>query len=165
MNFTVEKITKVEQALEKEASKQAYLLTEQIKNPDIQKTAYSLIRESIIIGARFMQEELMKFTDSELSINDVNKIASYSYDLAIKRGKTSLNLSLNDICNGIGEELDELRNATENASEHITDYTEQQEELADIVLASLTELNKICKGKCLVSDVLDAKINFNKNRK
>ena len=112
-----------------------------------------------------LQEELMKFTDSELSINDVNKIASYSYDLAIKRGKTSLNLSLNDICNGIGEELDELRNATENASEHITDYTEQQEELADIVLASLTELNKICKGKCLVSDVLDAKINFNKNRK
>lgn len=166
MNFTTETIAKAEQAVEKEASQQAYLATESITHPVIQRQTYILMREAIITGARLMQEKLMEITDKESSSNnDVNVFASFSYDLAIKRGKTSLNLSIDDICNGIGEELEELRNATENPSEHIPDYTEQQEELADVILAGLTELRKICEGKCLVSDVLSAKIEYNKNRK
>lgn len=50
-------------------------------------------------------------------------------------------------------------------SKHIPDYTEQQEELADVILSALTELRKICEGKCFVSDVLYAKIEYNRNRK
>lgn len=166
MNFTTETIAKAEQAVENAASQQAYLATESITHPVIQRQTYILMREAIIIGARLMQEKLMEITDKESSSNDdVNVLASFSYDLAIKRGKTGLNLSIDDICNGIGEELEELRNATENPSEHIPDYTEQQEELADVILAGLTELRKICEGKCLVSDVLSAKIEYNRNRK
>ena len=166
MNFTTETIAKAEQAVENAASQQAYLATESITNPVIQRQTYILMREAIITGARLMQEKLMEITDKESSSNDdVNVLASFSYDLAIKRGKTGLNLSIDDICNGIGEELEELRSATENTSEHIPDYTEQQEELADVILAGLTELRKICEGKCYVSDVLSAKIEYNRNRK
>ena len=166
MNFTTETIAKAEQAVENAASKQAYLATESITHPVIQRQTYILMREAIITGARLMQEKLMEITDKESSSNDdVNVLASFSYDLAIKRGKTGLNLSIDDICNGIGEELEELRSATENTSEHIPDYTEQQEELADVILAGLTELRKICEGKCYVSDVLSAKIEYNRNRK
>lgn len=166
MNFTTETIAKAEQAVENAASQQAYLATESITHPVIQRQTYILTREAIIIGARLMQEKLMEITDKESSSNDdVNVLASFSYDLAIKRGKTGLNLSIDDICNGIGEELEELRSATENTSEHIPDYNEQQEELADVILAGLTELRKICEGKCFVSDVLSAKIEYNRNRK
>lgn len=166
MNFTTETIAKAEQAVENAASQQAYLATESITHPVIQRQTYILMREAIITGARLMQEKLMEITDKESSSNDdVNVLASFSYDLAIKRGKTGLNLSIDDICNGIGEELEELRSATENTSEHIPDYTEHQEELADVILAGLTELRKICEGKCFVSDVLSAKIEYNRNRK
>lgn len=159
-------ISIAEKEVEKSASKQAYLATESITHPVIQRQTYILMREAIITGARLMQEKLMEITDKESSSNDdVNVLASFSYDLAIKRGKTGLNLSIDDICNGIGEELEELRNATEKQSKHIPDYTEQQEELADVILAGLTELRKICEGKCFVSDVLSAKIEYNRNRK
>lgn len=162
-------ISIAEKEVEKSASKRAYMVTENISNPAIQRQTYTLMREAFILGARFMQEELLKITDREsLSSNnydDVNVLASLSYNLAIKRGKTGLNLSIDDICNGIGEELEELRNATEKQSKHIPDYTEQQEELADVILAGLTELRKICEGKCFVSDVLSAKIEYNRNRK
>ena len=159
-------ISIAEKEVEKSASKQAYLVTESITHPVIQRQTYILMREAIITGARLMQEKLMEITDKESSSNDdVNVLASFSYDLAIKRGKTGLNLSIDDICNGIGEELEELRNATEKQSKHIPDYTEQQEELADVILSALTELRKICEGKCYVSDVLSAKIEFNNNRK
>ena len=144
-------ISIAEKEVEKSASQQAYLATESITHPVIQRQSYILVRESIIIGARLMQEKLMKITDKESSSNDdVNVLASFSYDLAIKRGKTGLNLSLKDICNGIGEELEELRNATEKQSKHIPpDYTEQQEELADVILAALTAAKKNLRRKML----------------
>lgn len=157
-------ITLAEERVKKRAEETAYKLSEG-HNIQIQTLLYD-IKRCIILGARFMQEELMEITDKESSSNDdVNVLASFSYDLAIKRGKTGLNLSIDDICNCIGEELEELRNATEKQSKHIPDYTEQQEELADVILAGLTELRKICEGKCFVSDVLSAKIEYNRNRK
>ena len=158
-------ITLAEERVKKRAEENAYKLSEG-HNIQIQTLLYNIYKRCIILGARFMQEELMEITDKESSSNDdVNVLASFSYDLAIKRGKTGLNLSIDDICNGIGEELEELRNATEKQSKHIPDYTEQQEELADVILAGLTELRKICEGKCFVSDVLSAKIEYNRNRK
>lgn len=158
-------ITLAEERVKKRAEETAYKLSEG-HNIQIQTLLYNIYKRCIILGARFMQEELMEITDKESSSNDdVNVLASFSYDLAIKRGKTGLNLSIDDICNGIGEELEELRNATEKQSKHIPDYTEQQEELADVILAGLTELRKICEGKCFVSDVLSAKIEYNRNRK
>lgn len=157
-------ITLAEERVKKRAEETAYKLSED-KNIKIQTLLYNIYKRFIILGARFMQEELMRIELSSNNYDDVNVLASFSYNLAIKRGKTGLNISIDDICNGIVEELEELRNATEKQSKHIPDYTEQQEELADVILAGLTELRKICEGKCLVSDVLSAKIEYNRNRK
>lgn len=106
-------ITLAEERVKKRAEETAYKLSED-KNSQIQTLLYDVYKRCIILGARFMQEELIEITDKESSSNDdVNVLASFSYDLAIKRGKTCLNLSIDDVCNSIGEELEELRNATE----------------------------------------------------
>lgn len=60
-----EAIIAAEQAVEKAASKHAYQITDHIKDPAVQAKTYTLVRESIIIGARLMQEELMKLTGKE----------------------------------------------------------------------------------------------------
>lgn len=127
-------ITLAEERVKKRAEETAYKLSEG-HNIQIQTLLYKIYKRCIILGARFMQEELMRIELSSNNYDDVNVLASLSYNLAIKRGKTGLNLSIDDICNGIGEELEELRNATEKQSKHIPDYTEQQEELADVILA------------------------------
>lgn len=71
MNFTTETIAKAEQAVENAASQQAYLATESITHPVIQRQTYILMREAIITGARLMQEKLMEIIGNE------NKIDNY----------------------------------------------------------------------------------------
>lgn len=60
-----EAIITAEQAVVKAASKHAYQITDHIKDPAVQAKTYTLVRESIIIGARLMQEKLMKLTGKE----------------------------------------------------------------------------------------------------
>lgn len=66
-----EAIIAAEQAVEKAASKHAYQITDHIKGPAVQAKTYTLVRESIIIGARLMQEKLMEIIGNE------NKIDNY----------------------------------------------------------------------------------------
>ena len=55
-------IAKGEQAVEKKAAQYAYQVTNNIQDPQAQRLTYTLVRESIILGARMMQE-----------VNNINK--------------------------------------------------------------------------------------------
>ena len=59
-------------------------------------------------------------------------------------------------------EVNELAEASEDKkSEHLPEYTEAQEELADIIIGCMTELFK--RGVD-VDKIIDAKIEFNEQR-
>lgn len=97
---------------------------------------------------------------------DIDFIAMESFTSACRRGKTSLKLTHEEICNGIESEFKEFRAATDEPSEHLPQFTQRQEELADIILAACTELLKECnENGFLPSEILNAKIEFNKTRK
>lgn len=107
-------------------------------------------------------------------MKDIDFVSMFSLAIALKRGKTNPNLSHEEVCNGIAEELDELRQATDEPSEHIPPYTQRQEELADIILAALTELEMLSfryyqAGRKdivnLASNIISAKLKYNKTRK
>lgn len=49
-------IAQGEQAVEKKAAQYAYQVTNNIQDPQTQRLTYTLVRESIILGARMMQE-------------------------------------------------------------------------------------------------------------
>jgi len=107
-------------------------------------------------------------------MKDIDFVSMFSFAIALKRGKTSPNLSHEEVCNGISEELDELRQATDEPSEHIPPYTQRQEELADIILAALTELEMLGNryyqaGRKdiadLASKIIAAKLEYNRVRK
>ena len=49
-------IAQGEQAVEKKAAQYAYQVTNNIQDPQAQRLTYTLVRESIILGARMMQE-------------------------------------------------------------------------------------------------------------
>lgn len=86
---------------------------------------------------------------------------------AFRRGKTTENMTHEEIYNGIKEELDEFLNATDEPSEHLPQFTQRQEELADIILACMSELCKECVAKNNghnPADVLVAKNEYNANR-
>lgn len=109
-----------------------------------------------------------------MKIKDIDLISMFSLVIALKRDKTSPDLSHEEVCNGIAEELDELRQATDEPSEHIPPYTQRQEELADIILVALTELEMLGNRYYqadrkdiadLVSNIIGAKLEYNKTRK
>lgn len=92
-------------------------------------------------------------------------MALRSFVAAMKRGKTTFKTSQEEIYNGIISELNEYREATDEPSEHLPQYTQKMEELADIILSGMTELNKLCGSAGIsVSEVLIAKTEFNLNR-
>lgn len=95
-------------------------------------------------------------------------MAMWAYVHAVRRGKTRNDMTHEEIYNGIKEELDEFMNATDEPSEHLPQFTQRQEELADIILACMTELCKECAAKNTgynPADVLVAKNEFNANRR
>lgn len=49
-------IAQGEQTVEKKAAQYAYQVTNNIQDPQAQRLTYTLVRESIILGARMMQE-------------------------------------------------------------------------------------------------------------
>ena len=93
---------------------------------------------------------------------DLNGIASEAFYNALKRGKTSVFSSHNDVFIQIMDEVWEYKNASEtNKSEHLPEYTEAQEELADVLICCLTELHK--RG-VNVEAIVEAKVEYNKRR-
>lgn len=95
-------------------------------------------------------------------------MAMWAHVHAVRRGKTRNDMTHEENYNGIKEELDEFMNATDEPSEHLPQFTQRQEELADIILACMTELLKECAAKnngYNPADVLVAKNEFNANRR
>lgn len=104
------------------------------------------------LGAEWMFGEIASISD----------LARQAFDTAIIRGKTSKDLSHNDTFFGILEELREFREASEvEKSEHLPEYTEAQEELADVLICCLTELHM--RGVD-VERIIKDKVEFNKTR-
>ena len=94
-------------------------------------------------------------------------MAVWAYAHALRRGKTRNDMTHEEIYDGIKQELDEFLNATDAPSEHLPQFSQRQEELADIILACMTELCKECalkNNEYNTGDVLVAKNEYNANR-
>lgn len=88
--------------------------------------------------------------------------ASKAFHNALRRGKTSIYNSHQQDTESIMIEVNEFAEASEDKkSEHLPEYTEAQEELADIIIGCTTELFK--RGVD-VDKIIDAKIKFNEQR-
>lgn len=94
-------------------------------------------------------------------MSEINNLAREAYCNALKRGKITREDSHEIIYIGINKELNEFCDATDNPSEHLPQYTERQEELADVLICCLTELHR--EGVD-VEEIIKAKIEYNKKR-
>ena len=93
----------------------------------------------------------------------INKIAERAYASAMKRGKIKTYLDITEVAKGLSSEVQEVFEASEHkASEHLPEYTEIAEELADVILVSFTELRR---RNVNVEEILLQKMHFNENRK
>lgn len=96
------------------------------------------------------------------TVTRINDLAKQAHETAVRRGKTSEDALHLDTFFGILSELKEFREASEiDPSEHLPEYTEAQEELADVLICCLTELHRRDTN---VEEILKAKIEFNKTR-
>lgn len=92
----------------------------------------------------------------------LNKLAVKCLRTAIRRGKIGKDSSPRAIVLAISSEWRELCNATEYRSLHVPKYSEQEEEAADVIIATLTYLQKIgCRD---IEQLIRDKINFNAKR-
>ena len=93
---------------------------------------------------------------------NLNTLAKSCQEIAAKRGKITSDLAHWPSAGSISEELMEfIRASEEKPSEHLPQYTEAQEELADILIVCLTELDR--RGVDIEEIIID-KIAFNKTR-
>lgn len=95
----------------------------------------------------------------------INEIAKESCDLAIERDKIrSCYIGYGILT--MGEEMNEVENAffyddPEKQSDHLPKYTTVQEEIADVVLAGLSNLHFLGVDP---QEILCSKLEFNKKR-
>lgn len=96
----------------------------------------------------------------------INEISKKSYLIAIARGKITNTpdyaLRHEELVSGLSEETSEVIMASEVAiSEHLDNYTEVQEELADVILVCFTELFR--RG-IDVEKLIISKLKYNEER-
>lgn len=91
----------------------------------------------------------------------LNRMAEKALETATKRGKVDSRTTDMEQIAAIRAELAELADATEKKSVHIPYFTEQQEEVADVIIATLTYLAR--KGVD-VDLLLISKMSYNANR-
>lgn len=90
-----------------------------------------------------------------------NYLAEKALETAIKRGKVDSRTTDIEQIAAIRAELAELADATENKSLHLPCFTEQEEEAADVIIATLTYL---ARKNADVDLLLIAKMSYNTNR-
>nr|DAL35600.1 MAG TPA_asm: NTP-PPase-like protein [Caudoviricetes sp.] len=92
----------------------------------------------------------------------LNKLAVKCREIALRRRKITKDSSHKGLAIGISMEWRELFNASENPSEHIGDYSEREEEAADVIIAAMTYLQSIgCRN---IEQLIKDKISFNEKR-
>lgn len=73
----------------------------------------------------------------------LNDLAKRAYECALERGKTNKRVNHDKSVISLVEEVHEFCQAKEKwFSPHLMEYTEAQEELADVLITCLTELHK-----------------------
>lgn len=92
----------------------------------------------------------------------LNKLAEKSYHIDMRRGKINIHTSRRAIINAISTEWRELFNAQKEPSNHLPQYTEQEEEAADVIITTMTFLHKI--GCNNIEQLIRDKIDFNDHR-
>jgi len=93
---------------------------------------------------------------------DLNMLAQLTYHNALKRGRIKPKMTHFSTATDIQSELLEFAMASETKpSEHLPQYTEAQEELADIVICGLTELYR---RNVNVEAIIIEKVGFNETR-
>lgn len=93
---------------------------------------------------------------------DLNNIAALCAENAKNRGKVGYDVSHYSTACCLYDELVEFDEASEKAhSDHLPEYTEAQEELADILITCLTELHR---RNVDVEAIITKKLEFNQNR-
>lgn len=97
---------------------------------------------------------------------DLNKYARTAMVSAVLRGKVSITSDLDERhanLKSLYEEVEEVKQASElHPSEHLPNYTEVEEELADVLIGTLTELT--VRG-VNVEKIIRDKVRFNNKRK
>lgn len=93
---------------------------------------------------------------------DLNCVAELCHTIAKQRGQIGEKVSHRETADGIGREFTEFINASEtDRSVHLPEFTEAQEELADILITCLTELSR---RKVNIEDIIIKKACFNRTR-
>lgn len=98
---------------------------------------------------------------------DLDKFAKRCYVCACKRGKVDCTIDSRaemheESIRSLGSEFEEFSRASESErSDHLSGYTEAEEELADLVIGGLTELYR---RNVKVETILHQKASFNENR-
>ena len=91
----------------------------------------------------------------------LNYMAKKALEVAIKRGKVDSRTTDMEQIAAIRAELAELADATQKKSAHIPYHTEQEEEAADVIIATLTYL---ARKNVDVDMLLISKMSYNANR-
>lgn len=92
----------------------------------------------------------------------LNRLAERCYQIALKRGKINIYTSRRAIINAISTEWRELSQAEKSKSNHLPKYSQQEEEAADVIITTLTFLQKI--GCSDIERLIKDKIMFNEHR-
>ena len=97
---------------------------------------------------------------------NINEIAEHAYKRALERGKiTEVSAPMKryaECTNSLKDEFYELLKANEDvSSEHISEYSEVQEELVDILIVCLTELHRRNDN---VERIIMRKLDYNDKR-
>lgn len=80
----------------------------------------------------------------------------------VRRGKIDPdNDSNNNLHRDLLEEVAEVFECTGEKSPHIKEYLDVEEELADVIIVALSTLHHF---KCDIDSLIEAKMNYNKNR-
>lgn len=106
-------------------------------------------------GLEMMSQEGLKADG--LNLNHTAKMAKAC---AVKRGKVSERTTFMQRVGAIQDEVWELRNSTERYSKHIF-YTEQQEEAADVIIATLSFLADEAVD---INQLITDKMKYNEKR-
>jgi NTP pyrophosphatase (non-canonical NTP hydrolase) len=90
-----------------------------------------------------------------------NYLAKKALEIATKRGKVDSRTTDMEQIAAIRAELAELADATEKKALHLPCFTEQEEEAADVIIATLTYL---ARKNVDVDLLLISKMSYNANR-
>lgn len=92
----------------------------------------------------------------------LNKLAAKCFDIALRRGRINKFSSGKAFILAISAEWRKLMSATKYRSEHLPQYSEQEEEAADVIISTLTYLRRIgCED---IEQLIRDKVEFDEEQ-